>query len=133
MLDRGSLIDGSKPLKNRSFGERLAFAIAGILHVWRHERSFRAQSGVALLAAGILCILRPPAIWWAAFVVVSALVLALEAMNGAIEYVCDRLHPELCDAIKHAKDAAAGAVLLASTAALLVGGLFLMSLRNVRE
>ena len=49
------------------------------------------------------------------------LVLALELVNAALEYAIDRLHPELHDEIKHAKDAAAGAVLLASFFGALVG------------
>jgi undecaprenol kinase len=56
-----------------------------------------------------------------------SLVLALELINSALEALIDHLHPDVAPAIKIAKDAAAGAVLLASIAAALVGVLMLVS------
>jgi diacylglycerol kinase (ATP) len=48
----------------------------------------------------------------------AGLVLALEQVNAAIEYLCDHLHPGYAAEIGAAKDAAAGAVLVASPASL---------------
>ncbi len=42
-------------------------------------------------------------------------------VNAALEYLIDRVHPEIAEEIKFAKDAAAGAVLLASLASACVG------------
>jgi diacylglycerol kinase (ATP) len=58
--------------------------------------------------------LRPGWTWTALIALAMGLVLALEMVNAALEYLLDRVHPEIHDEIKHAKDAAAGAVLLAS-------------------
>ena len=44
-------------------------------------------------------------------------------MNAAVEYLCDRLHPEISVQIKHVKDAAARAVLIASVGALVIAAL----------
>lgn len=89
----------------------------------------RAQlSHAAWLGAGALAVviaLRPAPIWIAALVITAALVLTLEMINSALEYLLDHLHPEHHPAIGAAKDAAAGAVLLASIAALAVGGLMM--------
>jgi undecaprenol kinase len=119
----------AKPLrlKNRRFADRLGFAACGIAHVWKSEKSFRTQGAIAAAALGLLLVPRPPLIWWAVVILIVVLVLALEIMNSAIEYLCDRLHPDRCEAIRHVKDAAAGAVLLASVGALAIGFLLLLA------
>ena len=71
--------------------------------------------------------LRVGPVWWALICLCVALVVALEAMNSALEYLIDRLHPELHEEIGCAKDAAAGAVLLASIGAAVVGALMLLA------
>jgi diacylglycerol kinase (ATP) len=114
-------------MKNRPFRARLGFALAGIRIVWARERSFRTQCGLALVAAVATAVLRPGWVWAALVALSVALVLLLEMVNAAIEYVIDRLHPELHDEIMHAKDAAAGAVLLASFASLVVAALMVLS------
>lgn len=58
--------------------------------------------------------------WIAAAV---ALVWITEALNTAIEQVCDVVSPAEHPAVKLAKDIAAGAVLLSALAALVLGGL----------
>jgi undecaprenol kinase len=114
-------------MKNRPFRARLGFALAGLRIVWARERSFRTQCVLALVAAAATAVLRPGWVWAALVALSVALVLLLEMVNAAIEYVIDRLHPELHDEIMYAKDAAAGAVLLASFASLVVGGLMVLS------
>ena len=110
-------------MKNARFLTRLRFATTGIATVWRRERSFRTQVWLGAGAAVVVIALRPAPIWIAALVVSAALVLTLEMINSALEYLLDHLHPDHHPAIGAAKDAAAGAVLLASIAALAVGGL----------
>lgn len=99
----------------------------GIATVARREKSFRAQLGLAAGAVAALLALRPGLVWTALVLLSSGLVLALEAVNGAVEYLADRLHPEWAVEIGHAKDAAAGAVLIASLAAAAVGALMVAS------
>nr|WP_158266593.1 diacylglycerol kinase [Sphingomonas deserti] len=114
--------------KNRPFGERLGFASAGLRVVLRRERSFRVQSVIGVCAIGSVCMLQPGLIWTAMVAPCTGLVLALEAINAALEYAIDRLHPEFAEQIRDAKDAAAGAVLIASGTAFLVGTMMLASL-----
>ncbi|HEX5184190.1 MAG TPA: diacylglycerol kinase [Allosphingosinicella sp.] len=107
----------ASPFKNRSFRVRLGFAAAGIRAVAARERSFRTQLAYAASAAGAAAWLRPGWIWCALLLLAAALVLALETMNAALEYALDALHPQHAPEIGRAKDAAAGAVLVASGAA----------------
>jgi diacylglycerol kinase (ATP) len=108
-------------VKNRGFRARLGFALSGIVAAAARERSFRSQ--IALGSLGLLAILalRPPLVWVGLFVVAASLVLALELVNSALEALIDRLHPDVHPEIRAAKDMAAGAVLVASAGAALVG------------
>ena len=112
-------------MKNRPFPARLGFAFAGLRLVLRRERSFRLQAGVAVAAALALLVLRPGPVWAALVALAAALVLALELVNSALEYLLDRLHPARDPEVGAAKDVAAAAVLVASVAALLVAALML--------
>lgn len=58
---------------------------------------------------------------WILLVIVIGLVLALEAVNSALETLCDHISPEKQDAIKKVKDLSAGAVLIAAITSFIVG------------
>ncbi|MBI2799815.1 MAG: diacylglycerol kinase [Gammaproteobacteria bacterium] len=113
-------------MKNQAIRQRLGFAWTGISKAWRNERSFRTQSyfAVALLVA--LLLLRVSAVWWAISLIMAVLVLAAELFNTALEALIDHLHPDSHPAIKTIKDYAAGAVLLLSAGAAIVGVVVLL-------
>ncbi|HUX30681.1 MAG TPA: diacylglycerol kinase [Thiobacillus sp.] len=108
-------------MKNKTMRHRLGFAWAGIAAAWRNERSFRIQTAFAIALPAALLLLRVSAVWWAICLIIALLVLAAELFNTALESLIDHLHPEIHPAIKTAKDCAAGAVLLLSAGALIVG------------
>ena len=112
-------------MKNAPFLTRLGYALAGIRLVWRREKSFRTQTRLAVAAAVATALVRPGLVWTAIIALAVALVLALEAANAALEYLIDRIHPGFAEEIGYAKDAAAGAVLLASIGAASVGAMML--------
>ena len=58
---------------------------------------------------------------WRWLVLAIALVWVTEAINTAVEELCDRISPEFDRSIGRVKDLAAGAVLAASIAAAVVG------------
>lgn len=118
--ERKQRVEQRKAVKNRAFRDRIGFALAGLLAGWRRERSFRTHCWFALLALAALLVMRPEPVWWVLVAVTVALVLALELLNSAIESIIDLLHPALHPEIKVIKDIVAGAVLLASGAALAV-------------
>ncbi len=99
---------------SRSFG----FAWAGIIYTWNHEPNFRIE-----LVVGILAFVT--ALWLKVsplpILLMAALVLSLEILNSAIEALVDLASPDIHPLAKIAKDAAAGAVFLASIMALLIG------------
>ena len=72
--------------------------------------------------------LRPGWLWCALLLLAAMLVLALEMVNAALEYLMDaRASGIFASEIGHAKDAAAGAVLLASIAAAAIGAMMVAS------
>lgn len=105
-------------LSLRRWQRSAGFAWAGLVTVWRTQPNFRIEVFAALLATvlgyGLHVNLAP--IWLA-----CALVLSLEVVNTALEALTDLASPEIHPLAKVAKDAAAGAVLLASCFSVLVG------------
>lgn len=59
---------------------------------------------------------------WALLTLAMGLVWVAEAMNTAVEVLADRVSAERDERIGRAKDLAAGGVLLAAIAAVIVGG-----------
>lgn len=131
-LLRSSIGHGRAPapsvrrVKNGSLPARLGHALAGIRTVWRREAIFRRHALCAAAALGGCALLRASPAWWAIIVLCIFVVFAFEAMNSALEYLADRLHPEIHAEIGHAKDAAAGAVLLAGLGAAAAGAIMLL-------
>lgn len=108
-------------MKGQSFVIRLNHAFAGLVEAWRRERSVRTQLVMALGAVLVTAALRPSAIWWAILALTIGIVLITEVINATIETLVDHLHPAVHPAIKIVKDMAAGSVLIASVAAVVVG------------
>ncbi|MGI8316107.1 diacylglycerol kinase family protein [Halobacillus mangrovi] len=104
--------------KKKSIGFR--YAMNGLKQVYKTERNFRFHlvAAVAALAAGLMIGLTP--IEWAVIALIITLVLTLEMVNSSIELLLDYLAPELNPMAGLIKDIAAGAVLLASAASVII-------------
>lgn len=70
---------------------------------------------------------------WAALLLTCGAVLSLEAVNTAIERLCDKLSPEQDPKIGAVKDIAAGAVLISAIIAAAVGVCLFWDLDRFRE
>ncbi|GAB3940431.1 diacylglycerol kinase family protein [Spirosoma harenae] len=97
------------------------FAGQGILDLFRFENNAK----VHLLVAGIVVLagfyLQLNTTEWAIILTQIGLVWAAEAFNTAIEKLCDFVSPGRHPQIKAIKDVSAGAVLILSIFAVLVG------------
>jgi diacylglycerol kinase (ATP) len=98
-------------------------AFAGLADMLRtqHNAWLHAAATLAVCAAGLA--LRVAARDWRWLIAAIALVWIAEAINTAFEHLCDVVAPGFQPSVKHAKDVAAGAVLLAAIAAALIGAL----------
>jgi diacylglycerol kinase len=103
----------------------LAYALAGISYMLRSQTNTRIMGAatVAVLIAG--CWIGIDALRWAVLTLALALVWIAEFINAAIEAAVNISTPSFHPMAKVAKDVAAGAVLVASVAALLIGAFIL--------
>ncbi|TDE87212.1 diacylglycerol kinase [Deinococcus sp. S9] len=108
----------SSALSLRRWWRSARFAWSGIAHAYRTQANFRIEVGAGVLAVTLALLLHAPL---APILLACALVLSLELVNTALEAVVDLASPDLHPLAKAAKDGAAGAVLIASLGALLVG------------
>ena len=112
-------------LNPNKFIKSVPHAFRGIMSLIKNDNNFR----IHLLAVIVVII---SGFWveftegeWLAVIVTMGGVLALEAVNTAIETVVDLVSPEYHILAKKAKDVAAGAVLLFVFAALGVAGVII--------
>jgi len=98
------------------------WAFKGIWYCIASQRNMRVHLCFAFYVAVFGFITKITAGQWAAVLICTGIVTALECLNTSIEVLCDTLHPERSDGIAHAKDASAGAVLMAAIASAAVGG-----------
>ncbi len=98
-----------------------AHAIDGILFMLKTQHNAWLHAVATLLVIGLGLYFDISGHEWCWLIVAMAMVWVAETLNTAVEYMCDVLSPEFHEAVKHAKDIAAGGVLIAALAALLIG------------
>jgi diacylglycerol kinase len=96
----------------------LGFMLKTQHNAWLHL----AATVVVILTASFLQVRLED---WRWLIVAMVMVWVAEAFNTAVEYVCDVVSPGYSEAVKHAKDIAAGAVLVCAFAAAVIGFLTL--------
>lgn len=108
-------------MRHASFPRSVRYALAGIIWLIRGQPNARIHLVLAAIALflGIWLELTPPE--WAILALTIGVVLGVEALNSAIEATVDLISPQWHHLARVAKDAAAGAVLLVSIAAVGVG------------
>lgn len=113
-------------MKGQGFLRRFGYARSGIVAAFRRERSMRTHGAAVVAVIIFLAITDAPAMWWALIALAIGLVLVAEMANTALETLADRLHPGQHPEIGVAKDVAAGAVLVATLVAIVVGVAYLL-------
>ena len=107
----------------------MSHALHGLRGMFSSEPNVRLHLIALVVAIGGGFVLHLSWMEWALVAIVTTLVLAAEAMNTAIEGLCDVVHPDHSEAIQRVKDTAAGGVLLCAVGALVVATLLLASRR----
>lgn len=95
----------------------------GIRVLFKSQVNARLHLLAATLVVALGWGLQVSASEWLALVLAMSAVFTSEALNTALELVVDLVSPEWHALARDAKDVAAGAVLLASMGAVVVGGL----------
>ena len=103
------------------------YASRGIAYVFKTQRNFRIQLTILLLAGIIGFLMNISSNHWIMLFIISSLVLTLEIINTAIENIIDMFTDEYNEKAEKAKDAAAGAVLVASIFSVVIGSIIFLS------
>ena len=111
-------VEKKDPLK-KSFG----YAFEGISTCIKKERNMKIHCTVAVLVVVAGAILGLSVLEWCICLILFGLVMALELVNTAVEAVVDLVTEERKPLAKIAKDAAAGAVLIAAIMAAIAGSI----------
>jgi diacylglycerol kinase len=103
-----------------------AFAFNGLKICFRSETNFRVHALFTIAALLLSIAFKITAAEWRAVIFCIAFVATMEMANTAIEKLCDVVQKELHPGIKHVKDIAAGAVLLAAVCSVVIGGMIFL-------
>ena len=101
----------------KSFG----YAFQGIFNTIRTERNIKIHCAAAILVTIFGIWLQISKTEWMICFILFGLILALELVNTAVEATVDLFTEERKPLAKKAKDAAAGAVLIAAIFAVVIG------------
>lgn len=97
------------------------YALRGLADLVRSQANARIHLAISIVVLLVGFWLGLSRMEWVAIVLCMALVLALEAVNTALEYLTDLVSPGQHPLAGKAKDVAAAAVLLAAIGAAVVG------------
>ena len=101
----------------KSFG----YAFAGLAFMLRTQHNAWLHLIATILVIGLAVFLKVRPDDWRWLIAAILVVWSAEAFNTAVEYVCDVVSPGYSAVVKHAKDIAAGAVLISAVGALAIG------------
>lgn len=104
-----------------SFFKGFKYAFFGIVHCIKNERNMRFHTVAALYVLIFARFFDFSPGEWALLLLTIGAVIAAEMINTAIEELCDKVCTDYDQRIKHAKDAAAGAVLMLAIFAAAIG------------
>ena len=107
--------------KEKPLLKTLSYGFNGILYTLKYERNMVIHFLVMILVIIAGIVFKITFVEWGVCFVLFALVLSLELMNTALENVVDLVTEEKKAKAKVAKDAAAGAVLVAAIFAVIIG------------
>lgn len=96
-------------------------AISGMAILVRTQPNARIHLVAMLLVVGVGFLLKLTPGEWCWIVLAITGVLVAEALNTSLEFLADAVHPEIHPLVKQSKDTAAGAVLIASMGAAVIG------------
>lgn len=97
------------------------YALTGVTTLLREQQNAWVHLLATLLVIGLGMWFSVSATEWSLIIMAIVLVWMSEALNTAIELVCDRVSTEFHPLVKKAKDIAAGAVLVTAVGAAIIG------------
>jgi diacylglycerol kinase (ATP) len=101
----------------------VGYAFKGMLVLVKTESSIKIQLCIAIVITVAGFYFNISKTEWIAQIAMIGLVMSIEGVNTAVEYIADFIHPDHHPKIGLIKDVAAGAVFIASIVATIIAGL----------
>jgi len=112
-----------KPNFHKHWFSSFVFAWRGITAFVLREKNARIHLFAAVLVLLSAWYFKVTLIEWCVLLLCIALVIITEMVNTSIELIVDKVYPDIHPKAARIKDIAAGAVLIASGVAAIVGGI----------
>ena len=107
--------------KSKNVISSFKYAFQGMFSALKTERNLKIHVTIMILVIIAGIVLKISKIEWIICIILFGLVIGGEMLNSAIETVVDIAMPDINPKAKFAKDAAAGAVLIAAIMAAIAG------------
>ncbi len=104
----------------------VGYAFKGMLILIKTEASIKIQLFIAIVMTVAGFYFEITSTEWLFQLTMIGLVMSIEGLNTAVEYIADFVHPEHHKQIGRIKDVAAGAVFIASVIAVIVAAIIYM-------
>lgn len=101
----------------------VGFALRGALLLIRTEASIKVQVFIAIVMTAAGFFFEISNVEWILQILTIAIIMGTEGLNTAIEKISDFVQPEFDEKIGFIKDVSAGAVMIVSIAATIIGGI----------
>lgn len=112
-----------KPFRFNSRIKSIGFAIEGIIVFFKTQHNAWIHIVAAAIVVALGFILKINNTEWCLLSVAIVLVMLTEMLNTAVEFLTDMISPSYNPLAKKVKDVAAGAVLFAAIAAVIIGAI----------
>ncbi len=108
-------------MRKPPFHKSVLNSVRGLIWMLKNERNFQLEVLALMINIILILILNVKASEAALILILCAAVLSAEILNTAMEKICDIIEPNFDVRIGIIKDISAGAVLLLSLTAIIVG------------
>lgn len=109
------------PFSLRDLAKSFGCALNGIYTILASQRHARIYLAVTIFICFLSAFLKISSLEWCWVVMAIVSVWTAEAINTAFEFLCDVASPEFHPLVEKAKDVAAGAVLICTVGAVIIG------------
>ncbi len=115
-----------KPFSLAERARSFRYAFSGLAELLRSQHNARVHLFASLLVVIVGLSLGVTRMEWCALLLAMMLVWIAEALNTALEFLCNLVSPDFHPLIKKSKDVAAASVLISAVGAVVIGVLIFL-------
>ena len=115
-----------KPFSLVERARSFRYAFSGLAELLRSQRNARVHLFASLLVVIVGLSLGVTRMEWCALLLAMMLIWIAEALNTALEFLCNLVSPDFHPLIKKSKDVAAASVLISAAGAVVIGVLIFL-------